>query len=90
MESSHYYSPTLLFICLIKYDGEQHYVPVKFGNMTDEEAEEKLHNTQKRDEIKNKYCKDNNIPLLRIPYWDKKHIKSIISKYMNELEESVA
>ena len=59
MESSHYYSPTLLFICLIKYDCEQHYVPVKFGNMTDEEAEEKLHNTQKRDEIKNKYCKDN-------------------------------
>ena len=45
---------------------------------------------KKRDEIKNKYCKDNNIPLLRIPYWDKKHIKSIISKYMNELEESVA
>ena len=77
-------------LCLIEYDGEQHYVPVKFGNMTDEEAEEKLHNTQKRDEIKNKYCKDNNIPLLRIPYWDKKHIKSIISKYMNELEESVA
>ena len=27
-----------------------------------------IQKTIKNDEIKNKYCKDNNIPLIRIPY----------------------
>jgi len=49
-------------IC-IEFDGIQHFKPVKhFGG----EDEFKL--TQKRDKIKNKYCKDNNIKLLRIKY----------------------
>ena len=77
-------------LCLIEYDGEQHYMPVKFGDMTDKEADNNLYNTQKRDKIKNQYCKDNNIPLLRIPYWDKKHLKRIITKYLDDLEECVA
>ena len=50
---------------LIEYDGEQHFVPIeKWG------AEGKLEITQERDERKNQYCKNNNIPLLRIPYTD--------------------
>ncbi len=47
----------------IEYDGEQHYVPKKrFG------GEVGFENTKKHDQIKNEYCKINNIPLLRIPY----------------------
>lgn len=77
-------------LCLIEYDGEQHYMPIKFSDMTDEEANQKLLETQKRDKIKDEYCLDNNIPLLRIPYWNKKHLNKIVKEYLNQLEESVA
>lgn len=71
---------------LLEYDGEQHYMPVKFGDMADEEAEQNLLNTQRRDNIKTQYCKDNNIPLLRIPYWEKKNIENIIINYISGLD----
>ena len=46
---------------LIEYDGVQHFKDTRtryFGN-----------NVIARDMIKNKFCEDNGIPLLRIPYW---------------------
>lgn len=45
---------------LIEYDGIQHTV-AKFGK-------EQLEKTQRNDKIKNDFCKDNNIDLIRIPY----------------------
>ncbi len=48
---------------LIEVDGIFHFTTTQ---KTDEEC---LLNQKKRDEIKNKYCKNNNIPLLRLPYW---------------------
>lgn len=59
------------FNVLIEFDGEFHYMPVRKGNMTNEEAIEHMKRTQKHDQIKTQYCKDNNIPLIRIPYWEK-------------------
>lgn len=56
--------------CLIEYDGEQHYIARGWNN------ELKVKDTQYRDSIKNKYCKDNNIKLIRIPYWDFEKINS--------------
>lgn len=48
---------------LIEYDGKQHFEPVDwFGGI------ENFKKQQRRDEIKNNYCKSNNIPLLRFPY----------------------
>lgn len=44
---------------LIEYDGEQHF---KKDNIFDYEY------THKHDLIKNQWCKENNIPLIRIPY----------------------
>ena len=49
--------------CLIEYDGEQHFEP--FGYDKDLS---KFISTQERDAYKNQWCKDNNIPLIRIPY----------------------
>ena len=48
---------------LIEYDGEQHFESIEFFG-----GEEKLKLQQERDERKNKWCKDNNISLIRIPY----------------------
>ena len=48
---------------LIEFDGEQHFKPIQlFG------GEEQFKIQQERDAYKNQWCKDNNIPLIRIPY----------------------
>lgn len=48
---------------LIEYDGEQHFHPIKNDRYNFEE----LH---KRDLYKNEWCKENQIPLIRISYTD--------------------
>lgn len=62
---------------LVEYDGEFH-----FGKLYDNDNFEIV---QTHDEYKNQYCKDNNIPLLRIPYWDFDSIEQILDKYLNQL-----
>lgn len=48
---------------LIEYDGQQHFKPIEiFG------GQERFLFTQQRDKIKNQWCINNNIPLIRIPY----------------------
>ena len=44
----------------IEFDGEQHFNPQSNW----------YNNTHKNDLLKNQYCIDNNIPLIRIPYWE--------------------
>ena len=48
---------------LIEYDGIQHFKALGGWN-----TEDHLQEIQKRDFYKNQWCKDNNIPLIRIPY----------------------
>lgn len=45
---------------LIEFDGEQHFIS--------KDWREPLEEIQYRDAIKNQWCKDNGIPLIRIPY----------------------
>lgn len=49
---------------LIEYDGSQHFIADNYKWNT----EEKLLQTKLHDEFKNEWCKENNIPLIRIPY----------------------
>lgn len=53
-------------VCLIEYDGEQHFHRVPFFQKTIMEFKQ----TQEWDRRKNSYCLRKNIPLIRIPYWD--------------------
>lgn len=53
---------------IIEFDGEQHFKPQTFNNISKEEANEIFIKTQERDNYKNEWCKKNNIPLIRIPY----------------------
>jgi hypothetical protein len=75
-----FYIPSLN-IC-IEYDGEQHFKPTRFGSMTQEQAEQGFVRTQQNDNIKNEYCKKNNIQLIRIPYTDFKHIHTILKEQL--------
>lgn len=54
----------------IEYQGEQHYRPVNFGGISDEEAYDNFITTQRHDEIKRNYCSKNNIKLICIPYFE--------------------
>ena len=72
---------------LIEFQGRQHYEPIAWGSNS-VSAEESLFKVQKHDNIKVTYCKQNNIPLLIIPYWEKPNIESLLVKFINTLEES--
>lgn len=56
---------------IIEFDGETHYQ----YNLHGWHNEEHLKAQQERDIIKNQWCKDNNIPLIRIPYWHLQDLK---------------
>ena len=76
-----FYIP-LLNTC-IEYDGEQHFRALKnFGR------EKSFTRIQKSDLIKNNYCLENNIKLIRIPYTDfskiEKRLKGEIKKRLTK------
>lgn len=68
---------------LIEYDGQQHFEPVKFGGISEEQSLENYKRTLRHDKLKNQYCKNNNIKLLRIPYWEFDNIETILKKELN-------
>lgn len=64
----------------VETDGEQHFKPIDFcgGVKVFEE-------TKKRDEIKNKFCSDNGIVLIRIPFNKIDNAKNIILDYLESI-----
>lgn len=70
---------------IIEYDGEGHYLE-SFYEFRSDNPREALLNRQRKDEIKNKYCKEHKIHILRIPYWEQDNIKAIILDKLNSLK----
>ena len=64
-------------ICLIEYQGQQHYEQVKLF-----QTEEIFLRQQNNDNKKRDYCKKNNIKLVEIPYWD---YQKIDEDYLKEI-----
>jgi Zn finger protein HypA/HybF involved in hydrogenase expression len=56
----------------IEFDGYLHYFPWN----DDYKSIEKFNNTKNNDKIKDLYCKNNNIKMIRIPYKDFKNLKN--------------
>ena len=63
---------------VIEYDGIQHFEPIEYFG-----GKEKLKITQQKDAEKNDYCKNNNIDILRIPYWEYENIENILKQKLN-------
>ena len=64
-------------LTLIEYDGRQHNnITGYFGGIDEFEL------YQERDQLKNDYCKKNNIPLIRIPYTEYDNIPEILKKHL--------
>lgn len=70
----------------IEYDGVQHFEPVDFGGYGKEYAMKQFQDLQIRDEIKNIYCKNNNIYLCRIKYTQK--IKTALDSFFKTLSNT--
>jgi hypothetical protein len=67
-------------LCLIEYDGKQHFEPfVLFG------GQESFETLRQNDAIKDRFARENNIPLLRIPYYDFSNIEQIVTDWLASL-----
>jgi len=66
-----------------EYNGHQHYMPRRFGNVSRKKAEKNFKEQKQRDLIKKKLCIQNKIILIIIKY-DEKLSKQLI---LNKLEE---
>lgn len=65
---------------IIEYDGEQHFdIKHSFS------GEDGFVNTIIHDAIKNQYCEDNNINILRIPFWEFDNIEKLIKEKINNI-----
>lgn len=69
--------------CCIEYDGKQHFEHDK--NNKGWNTKEHLEKTQYLDNIKNEYCKQHSIKLIRIPYTD---FDILDEKYIQDRIES--
>lgn len=68
------------FNMCIEYDGQHHFEPIDFAGKGEEWAEKQFLLIQQHDKIKNQYCQDNDIKLLRIPYF--KNIEEELEKFL--------
>ena len=62
----------------IEYDGELHYLSIDYFGGKKSHDKVVIH-----DNIKTQYCKENNISLIRIPYWDYDKIEDILTQKLN-------
>lgn len=61
----------------IEFDGELHYYPIRrFG------GQKKLKMQRRHDHIKTKFCKDNKINLLRIPFFKIDNTEKLIEEFL--------
>ena len=59
---------------VIEYDGKQHYEPNPYFG-----GDKGFLYTKNHDSIKNNYCKNRGIKIIRIPYWEFKNIHNILN-----------
>jgi hypothetical protein len=64
----------------IEYDGEQHFRPVDFSGKGRQQAERQFKIVQLHDKLKNLYCEQNNIDLLRISY--QQNVEEELNKFL--------
>lgn len=60
---------------IIEFDGKQHFEAIEYFG-----GEDSFIKTKTRDNIKNEFCRDNNIKMIRISYLDVININNILEK----------
>lgn len=70
-------------LCLVEYHGKQHYEPIDYFG-----GEKEYRKRVKLDGIKEKYCEQNKIPLIVIPYYEE-GTENYLKKELNKLKTLV-
>ena len=55
---------------IIEFDGIQHFEPIEFFG-----GDQAFKRYQEVEQIKNQYCLQHDIPIIRIPYWKRGNIE---------------
>ena len=71
--------------CCIEFDGQQHYAPATYFVKDEEKAEQIYKDTKARDLIKDNFCREHKIFLLRIPYWKVNNISEVLNEFLRNL-----
>lgn len=77
-----FYLPEKNILC--EFDGRHHMMPVDFAGRGKEWAESEFERIKNHDAIKDKFCKENNIKLIRIPYTEYVNITQILDRELKE------
>lgn len=64
---------------LIEFDGRHHFELIEFWG-----GEKEFERIKMCDIIKNKYCKDNGIEIIRIPHWEYENIENILDNTLKK------
>jgi len=73
------------FNTCIEFDGRQHFEPVCFNGINFKDAHQNFEKLKINDDTKNKFCKENNITLIRISYKD--NIVSLLETILHRCRE---
>ena len=73
---------------VVEYDGEGHYIPIP--RFQGDDGIMGLKRSQKHDQIKNNYCKKNNIGMIRIPYWERENMENYILENLKRYNIKIA
>lgn len=76
-------------VLLIELDGPHHFKPNQYNRMPMSSAIKAYENTKINDKIKNKYCRKNHIPLLRIKYTEFKNLENILKEEINNFKHNL-
>lgn len=68
-----------------EYNGEQHYRPIDFAGKGNEWAQKQFELTKYRDNAKIKYCNQNKIPIVIVPYWKRDNMESFIISELDKV-----
>lgn len=60
---------------IIEYDGKHHFLPIR--------GERHFEMIQRHDRMKDEYCEEKGIAILRIPYWETKNMLDIIEEKLS-------
>lgn len=67
------------FNMVLEFDGAQHFYPINFFG-----GQKGFEEQQKRDQVKNQYCLNHNITILRIPYNEIDYLNQILYQIFKE------
>ena len=69
---------------MVEFDGLQHFEPVSIYG-----GEEGFERTYKADNIKNKYCYDHGISILRIPHDQLNKVDELVRRFYDSAENEL-